>query len=413
MTSQRALAFIFVTVLIDMIGFGIIIPVMPALIVELTGETLGNAAIWGGRLLVVYAAMQFFFAPIVGNLSDRFGRRPVLIASLVVFGIDYGIMGFAPTLAWLFLGRLLAGIAGASHTSANAYIADVSAPKDRSKNFGLIGAAFGLGFVLGPVIGGLLGEYGSRIPFYAAGALALANATYGFFVLPETLAADQRRPFSLRRANPIGALSEMRRYPIVISLFTVLFLYQIAHDANPSTWSYYTTEKFGWSSREIGFSLGVVGLLFALVQGLLIRAVIPRIGETRAVTAGFVAMAIGFAGFAFSTEGWMLYLFLVPFSLAGLANPAMRGILSNQVPPNAQGELSGAIASVVSITAIVAPWLMTELFGTFAAKDAPIYFPGAPFLTASVLMILALAWFGWMARGGGFVPVEETVGEIG
>jgi len=404
MTSRRALAFLFVTVLIDMIGFGIIIPVMPALIVDLTGGTIGQAAIWGGRLLVIYAAMQFFFAPIIGNLSDRFGRRPVLLASLVAFGVDYLIMASAPTIAWLFVGRLVAGIAGASHTTANAFIADVSAPEDRAKNFGLLGAAFGLGFVLGPVIGGFLGEYGPRYPFLAAGVLALANAVYGFLVLPETLPAAERRAFSLRRANPVGALSEMRRYPIVLSLFVVLFFYQIAHDANPSTWSYYTTEKFDWSPREIGFSLGAVGVLFALVQGVLIRAVIPRIGEARAVVVGFVAMALGFLGFAFATEGWMLYLFLVPFSLAGLANPAMRGILSNQVPANAQGALAGTIASVVSVTAIIAPWMMTELFGTFAADDAPIYFPGAPFVAACALMLVAIGWFRFTARGGAFAP---------
>jgi DHA1 family tetracycline resistance protein-like MFS transporter len=413
-SSRNALAFIFVTILIDMIGFGIIIPVMPALIVELTGVGLGQAAIWGGRLLVVYAAMQFVFAPIIGNLSDRFGRRPVLLASLVAFGADYVIMGFAPTLAWLFLGRALAGIAGASHTTASAFIADVSAPEERAKNFGLVGAAFGLGFIIGPVIGGLLGEYGARIPFYAAGGLAFANAIYGYLVLPETLPPEKRRPFAWQRANPVGAFGEMRRYPLVIALFAVLFFYQIAHDANPSTWSYYTMLKFDWSPRDVGYSLGAIGVLFALVQGVLIRVVIPRIGEARTVAVGFVAMAVGFVGFAFATRGWMLYAFLVPFSLAGLANPALRGLLSNRVPSNAQGELQGAIASLVSVTAIIAPWLMTELFGAFTSAAAPIYFPGAPFVAAALLMGVALAWFGWTARAGALAASPgPTLGSAG
>lgn len=399
-TSRNALTFVFITVLIDMIGFGIVIPVMPQLIVDLTGEAFGPAAVWGGRLLVAYAAMQFVFAPIIGNLSDRFGRRPVLLASLLAFGLDYIIMGMAPRLSWLFAGRIVAGIAGATHVTATAYIADVSSPEDRAKNFGLIGAAFGLGFIFGPVLGGFLGEYGPRVPFFAAGGLALCNLIYGFFVLPETLPPEKRRSFSVERANPFGAIRQMRHFPVVIGLFAVLFFYQIAHDANPSTWSYYTMLKFEWTTRDVGYSLGAVGLLFAFVQGVLIRAVIPRIGESRTVALGFLAMVLGFAGFAFATEGWMLYAFLVPFSLSGLANPALRGIMSNQVPADAQGELQGAIASLVSVTAIVAPWLMTELFGYFTSDSAPFYFPGIPFLLAALLMVVSLIRFAWLARGG-------------
>lgn len=349
--------------------------------------------------MVVYAAMQFFFAPIIGNLSDRFGRRPVLLASLGAFGIDYLLMGFAPDLTFLFIGRMIAGIAGASHTTANAYIADVSLPEDRAKNFGLIGAAFGLGFILGPVLGGFLGEIGPRVPFWAAGGLAFANMIYGFFVLPETLPPEKRRAFTFVRANPVGAMKQMKNYPIVIGLFVVLFFYQIAHDANPSVWSYYTMLKFDWSPREIGYSLGFVGVLFALVQGLMIRAVIPRVGEARAVMIGFFAMGFGFAGFAFASSGWVLYAFLVPFSLAGLANPALRGIMANHVPDDQQGELQGAIASLVSVTAMIAPWTMTEIFGYFTSGEAPVYFPGIPFLLAAVMISVSLARFSWLARG--------------
>lgn len=384
--SKRALAFIFVTVLLDITGFGIIIPVMPKLIVELTGEGFGGAAIYGGWLLFIYALMQFFFAPIIGNLSDRFGRRPVLLLSLFAFGMDYIIIGLAPTIGWLFLGRAAAGVAGATTTTANAYIADISPPNKRAQNFGLIGAAWGLGFIIGPVIGGVLGDFGTRVPFFAAAGVALVNVVYGFFVLPETLPREQRRPFSMKRANPVGALLRMRLYPVVVGLFGVLFLYQIAHDANPSTWSFYTMLKFDWTPRQVGYSLGFVGLMVAIVMGSVIRVVIPRIGEVRAVYVGLSMMAVGFFGFAISTRGWMLYLFIIPFSLTGLAMPALRSIMSKQVPANAQGELQGAITSLISLTAIVAPLFMTQLFGFFTSARAPIYFPGAAFLAAAILV---------------------------
>jgi DHA1 family tetracycline resistance protein-like MFS transporter len=400
-SSRRALTFIFITVLIDMIGFGIIIPVMPELIMELTGEGLSRAARYGGWLLFLYALMQFFFAPIIGNLSDRFGRRPVLIFSLVAFGFDYLLMGLAPTIAWLFAGRFVAGIAGATHSTANAYIADVSPPERRAQNFGLMGAAFGLGFILGPVLGGLLGEYGPRVPFFAASGLALCNAVYGFLILPETLPAEERRRFDLRRANPVGALAQMRRYPVIVGLFGAFVLYMIAHDANPATWTYYTMLKFDWTEREVGYSMGFVGLGVALVQGFLIRAAIPRMGELRAVYLGFALMSLSFVGFAFASAGWMMYAFIVPFSLGGLATPALRGIMSNRVPANAQGELQGALASVMSLTAIVAPLFMTQLFGYFTSDAAPLYFPGAPFLTAGVLLLGSIAVFAGVMSSAG------------
>jgi len=400
-SNRRALTFIFITVLIDMIGFGIIIPVMPELIMELTGEGLSRAALYGGWLLFLYALMQFFFAPIIGNLSDRFGRRPVLLCSLVAFGFDYLLMGFAPTIVWLFVGRFVAGIAGATHSTANAYIADVSPPEERAQNFGLMGAAFGLGFILGPVLGGLLGEYGPRVPFFAASVLALCNAVYGFLILPETLPAEERRPFDLRRANPVGALAQMRRYPVIVGLFGAFVLYMVSHNANPTTWTYYTMLKFGWTEREVGYSMGFVGLGVALVQGFLIRAAIPRMGELRAVYLGYALMSLAFMGFAFASAGWMMYAFIVPFSLGGLATPALRGIMSNTVPANAQGELQGALSSVMSLTAIVAPVFMTQLFGYFTSDAAPLYFPGAPFLAAGVLLLGSIAVFaGVMSNSG-------------
>jgi DHA1 family tetracycline resistance protein-like MFS transporter len=403
-SNRRALTFIFITVLIDMIGFGIIIPVMPELIMELTGEGLSRAALYGGWLLFLYALMQFFFAPIIGNLSDRFGRRPVLLCSLVAFGFDYLLMGLAPTIVWLFAGRFVAGIAGATHSTANAYIADVSPPEERAKNFGLMGAAFGLGFILGPVLGGLLGEYGPRVPFFAACVLALCNAVYGFLVLPETLPAEARRPFDLRRANPVGALAQMRLYPVIVGLFGAFVLYMISHNANPTTWTYYTMLKFSWTERGVGYSMGFVGLGVALVQGGLIRAAIPRMGEMRAVYLGYALMSLAFVGFAFASAGWMMYAFIVPFSLGGLATPALRGIMSNTVPANAQGELQGALASVMSLTAIVAPVFMTQLFGYFTSDAAPLYFPGAPFLAAGVLLLGSIAVFAGVMSKSGMPP---------
>ncbi len=385
MNSKRAMLFILITVLIDTIGFGIVAPVTPELIMELTGQPISEAALYGGWLMFLYALTQFFAAPILGNLSDRFGRRPVLIASLFTLGLDYLLMALAPTLEWLFVGRAIAGIAGATFATANAYIADVSDPEMRAQNFGLLGSAWGLGFILGPVIGGLLGEYGPRVPFFAAAALAGANVLYGFFVLPESLPTEARRPFSFKRANPIGALAQMRKYPGVLMLFGALVLYQLAHDANPSTWTYYTMLKFGWSERDVGLSMGVLGISMVVVQGLLIRIVIPKLGDRRTVLLGLAVMATGYLGFSLAGEGWVMLVFIVPFALGSLAMPALRSILSHRVGPDAQGELQGAMSSLMSLTAIVAPVFLTQLFGYFTSASAPVYFPGAPFMTAAVL----------------------------
>ena len=331
----------------------------------------------------------------------------MLLVSLFALGLDYLLMALAPNLSWLFVGRAIAGMAGATFATANAYIADVSDAEARAQNFGLLGAAWGFGFILGPVVGGVPGEYGPRVPFFAASALAVANVAYGFFVLPETLPPASRRAFSFQRANPIGALAQMARYRGVLVLFGALVLYQIAHDANPSTWTYYTMLKFGWTERDVGFSMGVVGLSIAIVQGLVIRAVIPRIGDRGAIFVGLLLMASGYLGFSLATEGWMMLAFIIPFSLGGLAMPALRSVLSDRVAADAQGELQGAMSSLMSLTAIVAPVFLTQLFGYFTSDAAPFYFPGASFFAAAVLTFGSFGVVAFALFSRGEVAVES------
>ncbi len=387
---KAALTFIFVTVLIDVTGLGIIIPVIPQLIMELTGEGLSKAALYGGWLMFCYAFMQFACAPIIGALSDRFGRRPVLLLSLAGFGIDYVITGFAPTIYWLFGARIVAGITGASITTANAYIADISSPEKRAQNFGLIGAAFGLGFIIGPVIGGLLGELGSRIPFFAAAGLAFLNCLYGYFILPESLPKEKRRPFEWKRANPLGSLQQIRKFPAISGLVGVFFLLYMSHHATQSTWTYFTMDKFGWDEAMVGFSLGIVGISVAIVQGGLTRIVIPKIGEVNSVYVGLMFSTLGFLAFAFSPSGTVLLALIFPFALGGFAGPALQGIIANEVEDNQQGEVQGALTSLISFTAIIGPPLMTGLFGYFTSDSAPIDLPGAAFVAGAMLTFLAL-----------------------
>lgn len=392
MSNRRnaALGFILVTILIDTIGFGVIIPVLPQLIMELTHGTTSEAARSGGWLLFTFALAQFVFAPVLGGLSDKYGRRPILLASLFGFGLDYILLAFAPTLAWLFVGRTIAGILGASFTTAGAYIADVSPPEKRAQNFGMIGAAFGVGFIIGPALGGFLGAYGSRIPFFAAAALSLLNWLYGFFILPESLKQENRRPFAWKRANPVGALLNLKRYPLVLGLVASLILIYIASHAVQSNWSYYTIEKFKWDSKLIGGSLAAVGILVAFVQGYLIRIVIPALGQKRSLYLGLMLNAIGLSLFAIATESWMMFAFLVPYCLGGVGGPALQGIISSQVSPNEQGELQGALTSLMSMTSIFGPLLMAQLFSYFTAESAPIYLPGAPMWMGALLILISL-----------------------
>jgi DHA1 family tetracycline resistance protein-like MFS transporter len=389
--STNSLIFIFITILVDVIGLGIIIPVVPKLIEDLTSEGLSQASKYGGWLVFSFAAMQFFFSPIMGGLSDRFGRRPILLFSLLGLGVDYVFHAFAPTLFWLFVGRLIAGIFGASFTTATAYIADISSPERRAQNFGLIGAAFGLGFIIGPVIGGLAGaEFGPRAPFLVAAGLSLLNVIYGFFVLPESLPVEKRRAFDWQRANPIGSLKQLKKYPVVSGLVVSLVLIYLSAHAVQSNWAYYTMFKFGWDEAMVGYSLAMVGLMVAIVQGGLIRVAIPKLGASRAVYIGIAFNAIGLICFGMASMGWMMFVFLVPYCLGGISGPALQGIISAQVPADEQGELQGALTSLASLTSIVGPVMMNSIFAYFSSDEAPIYLPGASFYLASIFTVVSL-----------------------
>jgi len=388
--KNAALGFIFVTLLIDCTGIGIIIPVIPGLIEELTGSGLSKASEYGGWLTFAYAVMQFIFAPILGGLSDRYGRRPILLISLLGLGIDYLFLAFAPTIGWLFAGRLIAGVAGASFTTASAYIADISTNENRSQNFGLVGAAFGLGFIIGPVIGGIFSQYGTRVPFLIAAGLSFLNWLYGYFILPESLSKRQRRRFEWKRANPVGSLLHLKRYKAMAGLILAFLLVYIAGHALQSTWTFYTMLKFNWNEAWVGYSLGTFGILIALVQGVLIRAIIPRTGQKKAVYLGLLLYVIGFILFAFASKSWMMFAFMIPYCLGGIGAPALQGIISSAVKPNEQGELQGALTSLISITSIIGPLLMTYLFAYFTRPDASVYFPGAPFLMGAVLTAVSI-----------------------
>jgi MFS transporter, DHA1 family, tetracycline resistance protein len=389
-----ALGFIFVTLLIDVIGFGIIIPVVPDLITELIDGDLSRASQYGGWLMVSYAVMQFLFAPVLGNLSDRYGRRKVLLFSLFGFGADYLFTAFAPNIFWLFIGRTVAGITGASMTTAMAYIADITPPEKRAQNFGLVGAAFGLGFVIGPVIGGLLGTFGTRVPFFVAAGFTFLNWLYGYFILPESLPKERRRPFEWKRANPVGSLMQIRRYPALAGLIGSMVLIYLAAHAVQSTWTYYNMEKFGWHKKEVGISLGVLGAMVAFVQGVLIKRIIPKLGQEKSIYTGLLIYSVGMLLFGLATQGWMMYAFTVLYCLGGIAGPAIQGTMSSQVLPTEQGELQGTLNSLISLTTIVGPLMMTNLFAWFTSKAAPVRLPGAPFFVGALFCLLS-AWLAY------------------
>lgn len=387
--KKAAVGFIFITLLIDITGWGIILPVVPKLVAELIHSDITEAATYGGWLGFAYAFTQFICAPLVGNLSDRYGRRPILLISLLGFGLDYLLLALAPSIGWLFVGRILAGLTGASISTASSYIADVSTDETRTKNFGLIGAAFGLGFIIGPVMGGILGYYGARIPFYVASVLCLLNFLYGYFILPESLDRTKRRPFEWKRANPIGSLKLLAKHPKISSLVVALILVYIGLHAVQSNWHFFTMYKFDWSERTVGLSLGILGLLLGLVQGVLIRWTAPKLGEQKSIYYGLIFYALGLLLFSFAAEGWMMLLFLIPYSLGGICGPSLQSIISKSIPANQQGELQGALTSLVSATSIVGPPMMTNLFYYFTHDKAPFQFSGAPFLLASILMMLS------------------------
>ena len=390
---RHAVAFIVTLVLIDSMSFGIILPVVPQLIMELGEVSLARASAIGGYLMFTYAAVQFFAAPVLGALGDRFGRRPVLLYTLLALSLDYLLLAFAPTLVWLFIARIITGVASSTFSLAYAYITDITEADQRAQRFGMVGAAFGGGFILGPVIGGLLGEIGPRIPFYAAAAMALANFAYGWFALGESLDAGNRRRFDFKRANPVGALRQIAGYPVALGVAAAYFLYMLGHYSLPATWTYYTMEKFAWSESQIGLSLGFAGVFIILVQAFLIRWAIPAMGAFRTGLVGLVAMIVGFCGYAYATSGWQLYFWLAVAQISGFVTPALQQVMTAQIPANAQGELQGALSSLSSITAIIGPLLMTQLFAHYSAPGAALYFPGMPFLASAALTALALLVF--------------------
>jgi DHA1 family tetracycline resistance protein-like MFS transporter len=391
-TKKAAVGFIFLTLVIDIVGLGIIIPVVPQLIKGLLHTSdLSKASLYGGWMTFLYATMQFLFAPFIGSLSDQYGRRPVLLISLLGFGLDYLFLAFAPSILWLFVGRTIAGITGASVTTASAYMADISDDSNRAQNFGMIGAAFGIGFIIGPMLGGFLGEVSPRLPFIVAACLALLNVVYGYFVLPESLPVENRRAFDWKRSNPISSLVHLKKYPAVSGLiFALVFIYLAVH-AVQSNWSFANMEKFKWSPKMIGLSLGMVGLLVGLVQGVLIRYINPKIGNEKSVYFGIALYALGLILFAFASSSWMMFVFLIPYCLGGISGPALQALISVHVPKNEQGELQGSLTSIMSVTSIAGPLIMTSLFAYFTKPGNPIYFPGASFLMGAVFMIISAA----------------------
>lgn len=390
--SKASLGFIFTTVLIDVIGLGIIIPVVPSLIEKLIDGGISEASKYGGWLMFSYAIMQFFFAPVLGELSDRLGRRPVLLVALFGLGLDYIFHAYAPSIIWLFVGRIIAGICGASYTVANAYIADISTPDKKAQNFGLIGAAFGVGFIIGPVIGGIASKWGVQMPFMVAAALTFLNFTFGYFILPESLPKEKRRSFNIKRANPIGSLLHLNQRSNIIGLIISIFLLNIAAHALQSTWTYYTMFKFNWDEAMVGYSLGIVGLLIAIVQGGLIKPIVNRFGEYKTIIVSFLLWTTGMLLLGLANRSWMLFIFIIPYCLGGVGGPTLQGIISNKVPDNEQGELQGAITSLLGLTAIIGPLMMTNLFYYFTAANAPLFLPGIPFYTGAALIVIGM-WF--------------------
>lgn len=390
--SNKPLILIFMTLLIDVIGFGIIIPIIPKLLETMGGYSVSEAATVGAWMIFAFAFPQFLFAPVMGNLSDRFGRRPVLITALFGMGLDYVFHALAPGIGMLFIGRIIAGICGASFTTASSYIADISTPEKRAQNFGLIGVAFGLGFILGPVLGGFSAGFGPRAPFWMAAALSLLNGILCLLFLPESLGKENRRPFNIKRANPVGTLLQLRKYPAVLKLMVPLFLLYLASHAVQSNWSFYTKYKFRWDEQMIGLSLGLVGLVSAIVQGGLIRIIIPKLGNMKSILTGFTLYMAGMLMFALSGNTGMMFASVALYCLGGISGPALQGEMSLAVPPDEQGELSGGLTGIMSITAIIGPLIMNNLFAAFSGKNAIAELPGAPMLLGAFLILISLIW---------------------
>lgn len=387
MSNRLPKTFIMITVIVDSMGIGLIMPVMPDLIQEVEGEGLAAAAVWGGLLATLFAAMQFLFGPTLGSLSDRYGRRPILLISLAVMTFYYILMGLAQTILLLLIGRLIGGIAAATQSTASAYMADISKPEEKAANFGLIGAAFGIGFVFGPLLGGILAGYGTRAPFWAAGILAACSGIFGYFALPETVTDKIRRPFEWRRANPIGAFANISKLPGLKRLMFISFIYTIAFFVYPGVWAFYGAERFDWGPGMIGLSLGVFGIGIAIVQGLLMKPILKRIGDRNAVIFGLTADVFAFVLLGFVTNGWIALALTPITALGSIAAPALQGIMSRTADDNQQGELQGTVSSINAIATIAAPLIVTQTFWYFSAPGNPIYMPGAPFLLSAALTL--------------------------
>ncbi|WP_400082960.1 TCR/Tet family MFS transporter [Yoonia sp. R78084] len=387
MNKRLAVIFIFISVMLDSMGIGLIMPVMPDLIQEVEGQGIGGAAVWGGILATIFAAMQFLFGPTLGSLSDRYGRRPILIISLVIMAFNYVLMALAFTIWLLIIARVIGGITAATQSTSAAYMADISAPEEKAANFGLIGAAFGVGFVLGPLMGGALAEFGTRAPFWAAAFLAMTNAIFGYYVLPESVTDRIRRPFEWRRANPLGAFRNIGGLPGVKRLLLISFVYTIAFFVYPGVWAYFGAERFGWGPGMIGLSLGIFGIGIAVVQGLLIRPILNRIGERKAVILGLSVDVLAFVALGFVTDGWVALALTPLTALGSIAGPALQGIMSRTAADNQQGELQGTVSSINAVATIVAPLMVTQTFWFFTDGHGPVYAPGAPFILSAILTI--------------------------
>ena len=393
MHKRHALTFVSITVFLDTVGFGVIVPVLPQFLVLIGNVNLSDASALSGYLIFSYAVTNFMFAPMLGNLSDAYGRKPLLVTSLFVYGGAYLLSGFATALWMLFLGRLLTGITSATYAIANALIADVSTAEDKAQNFGLLGVAFGLGFIVGPALGGIIGAWDLRAPFFIASGLAFINTLYGLIFFRETLAPENRRPFELKRANPWGALTQLSKYPLLIGLVIAVFLNNIGYHIWPSNWNFYTIETFAWTPLDVGLSMAFVGVMSVIVQGGLLRIVIPKFGPVRCAYFGITATIVAFVGVATAGSSAALFFWCGMSSLGGLAAPSVNSILSNQVAADSQGELQGIMASVSSVAMIVGPLLLTQTFTYFTSDSAPLYLPGSAFWVAAILTSAALIIF--------------------
>ena len=383
--KKRASRFILLTVLIYALGFGIIMPVLPDLIRHLADVDAAEAARIGAWVGATYGLFQILFMPMVGNLGDRFGRRPIFLVSLFAFGADFLLMGLAPSIGWLFVGRALAGGLGAVFGPANAAMADMSTPEDRASSFGKVGAAFGLGFMLGPVIGGFLGEFGPRIPFFVAGGLAFVNGIYGWFVFPETMAKEQQRRFEWRRANPLGAFASLRRIDGIIPIALIYFLWSIAGNVYPASWSFFAPIQYGWDSRMVGISLGIVGISMAVFQAFVIRPAITRFGERKTAFIGMASGIVGYLCVAFIPYGGIILALLLVNGFSGLGPPSLNAMMSQRTPPSQQGELQGLIGSMAALALMLAQFTFNYALAAFTEADAAVHFPGAPYLIAACI----------------------------